>query len=59
MMNARDVVTEMEKQIARLMKPFGYKRDKVFYDLYFYYRKGLIETGRATAEEILQSITLL
>lgn len=93
MLNAKDVATEMEKQIARPMKPFGYKRDKffvrdaggvqgagfsytytaqgidmcgesyvfehnkVFYYLYFYYRKELIETGRATAEEILQSIS--
>lgn len=93
MLNAKDVATEMEKQIARPMKAFGYQRDKffvrdgggiqgagfsytytadgtemcgesyvfennkVFYYLYFYYRKELIEEGRQTAEEILQTIS--
>lgn len=95
MLNAKDVATEMEKQVSKPMKAYGYKRDKfllreadglkgagfsytytasevdmcgesyvfekdkVFYYLYFYYRKELIDEGRAAAEEILQSITWL
>ena len=95
MLNAKDVATHIEKQIAKAMKSYGYQRDKfmireaagnkgagfsytykaneidmcsesyifekdkVFYYLYFYYRKELIDVGRAAAEEILQSIAWL
>lgn len=38
---------------------YSFEKDRIFYYLYFYYRKELIEEGRAASEEMLQSIRWL